>query len=283
MEQHVHISGETKLFDLKLGEIWRYRGLAWMFTKRGLQVSYKQTILGPAWLFINPILTSFVRMFVFGFVAGITYDGVPQFPFQFISGAIWAFFARCVTANSTTFIDNSGLFGKVYFPRMIMPITSVMSGIVRLGIQMLLGLAMIIFYVFTDALSPNWLYWPLIPVIIVQLGLMGMGLGIIVSALTTKYRDLTVLVGFGVQLWMYASPIVYPLSVFRSKGLPAWAETLVAYNPVTAPVEALRYAILGTGNVQLVSMIISIIFTFVVLYFGMALFNRVERTFIDTV
>lgn len=283
MDYHKHITSKTKLLDLKLGEVWRYRGLAWLFTKRGFQIYYKQTILGPAWLFINPLITSLIRVFVFGVVAGLTYDGVPQFVFQFVSGAIWSYFAFCVTTNSTIFLNNANIFGKVYFPRLIMPISTVITGMLKFGMTMIFGFILVFFYVFTGVLSPNWLCWLLIPVIIIQLGIMGMGLGIIVSSLTTKYRDLSILVTFGVQLWMYASPVVYPLSVFKTKGLPQWAETIVAYNPVTAPLETLRYAIFGVGTVESASVIVSVAFTIVVAFLGIVLFNKVEKTFIDTV
>lgn len=275
---HTHISAQHRLLDLKLDEVWQYRDLILLFTKRSFSVSYKQTILGPLWLFINPLLTSVVYVILFGNIAKLSTDGLPQLLFYFAGNAIWGFFSNCVSKNSGTFTNNSNLFGKVYFPRMVIPISNVLSAVVQLGIQMLIVLALLAYYVIVGAVSPNWLCWLSIPLAVAELGAMGMGFGIIISSLTTKYRDLGVLVSFGLQLWMYASPIVYPLST-----VSGWIRTVLLINPVTAPVELLRYALLGSGTVSPVFLAISLAVTVLVLFLGFVIFNRVERTFMDTV
>lgn len=276
---HKHISSKHKFFDLKLREVWQYRELAWLITKRSFKVAYKQTILGPAWILIKPVLTSIVHVIVFGTIAKLTTLGIPQFLFHLTSTAIWSFFSGCVTSGSGTFLNNAHLFGKVYFPRLISPISSIITGILNFAIQMLMVIAMLIYYVPAGMVSPNFVAWLLIPLALVLLGIMGMGVGIIISSVTTKYRDLSILVGFGVQLWMYASPVVYPLDMF-SEG---WIRTVIQLNPATAPIEFLRYAILGVGNITTMSLVSTLVFLIFVTIFGIGLFNKVERTFIDTV
>lgn len=276
---HTHISSKHKLFDLKLKEVWKYRDLIIMFTKRSFVLTYKQTILGPAWIFINPFLTSLIYTFVFGGIAGMDTDGVPQILFYLCTNAIWTFFSSCVTSNAATFTGNASVFGKVYFPRLTTPISNVLSAMVRFGIQMILVLAFLIYFVITGVVSPNWLAWLLIPVVLIHLGIMGLGFGIIVSSMTTKYRDLSILVGFGVQLWMYATPIVYPLSQLGDGII----KKLVMLNPVTPAVEIFRYAVLGRGEIDFVSLAISWIFTILVSIIGIMMFNSVERNFMDTV
>ena len=278
MEYHKHISSKNKLFDLKLGEVWRYRGLAWLFTKREFKVAYKQTILGPAWLFIRPIMTALIHMLVFNTIANLTTMGVPKFAFQVTSTAIWTFFSSCISDGSGTFLSNSGLFGKVYFPRLIKPISYIMSGLIRFGIQMLLVIALLCYYVPTGQISPNYLAWLLIPPVLIGLGIMGMGFGLIVSSVTTKYRDLSILVSFGVQLWMYGSPIVYPLDQ-----LGGILRTILVINPVTAPVEILRYAILGQGVIEPLSVVTFICAIVIFGALGAVLFNRTEKNFIDII
>ena len=209
---HSHISSKHKWYDLKLKEVWQYKDLIWLFTKRSFVVRYKQTVLGPAWLFLNPIITSFIFTFVFGGIAGMSTDGIPHMMFYLPSTAIWTFFASCVNTNATTFTANAGVFGKVYFPRLTTPISNVFSAVLEFGIQMIMVLGFWVFYIFTGQISPNYIALLLIPVVLIHLGIMGMGFGIIISSMTTKYRDLSILVGFGVSLWMYATPIVYPLS-----------------------------------------------------------------------
>lgn len=276
---HTHISSKQKRFDINIKEIWRYRDLIFLFTKRRFQLTYKQTILGPAWIFINPFLTSIVFTFLFGKVAGMSTDGVPQFLFYLSSNAIWSFFSASLTNNATTFTSNSGLFGKVYFPRMTVPISNVLSSAINFLVQMLMVMLVLVYYLFQGKVSPNWTAWLLIPFVLLVLGAMGLGLGIIISSLTTKYRDLSILVGFGVTLWMYATPIVYPISQLGDGII----KTILYINPVTAPVELFRYAVLGKGMVSLPLLAVSLAFTTIVLLIGILVFNRVEKTFMDTV
>lgn len=276
---HTHITSEHKWFDLKLKEVWRYKDLIWLFTKRSFVLTYKQTILGPAWIFINPIFTSIIYNFIFGTVAGMSTGDIPQILFYLASTAVWTFFSTCLTKNATTFTANAAVFGKVYFPRLTTPISNVLSSVIQFGIQMIMVFVVFFYYLFKGEVSPNWGAWILIPIILIQLGMMGMGFGLIISSMTTKYRDLSVLVGFGVSLWMYATPIVYPLSQLGN----GWLKEILMINPVTAPVEMFRYALLGQGVIEPLFVIISWIFTFAVMIFGIMIFNKVERNFMDTV
>ena len=276
---HTHISSKQKLLDLNLKEVWQYRDLILLFTKRTFTVSYKQTILGPAWLFINPFITSVIHTLVFGGIAGIATDGVPKILFYMSSNAIWSFFASCVNSNAHTFTSNAHMFGKVYFPRLTKPISNILISMIRFGIQMLMLGFFLVYFLWKGEVSPNWSAWPLIPVVLVHLGIMGMGIGIIISSMTTKYRDLSKLVSFGVQLWMYITPIVYPMSTLG----PSTMKTVLQINPVTAPVEIFRYAVLGQGTIMPEYLAISWAFTLVAAFFGIIIFNRVEKTFMDTV
>ena len=257
--------------------------MIWLFTKRSFVVKYKQTILGPAWLFINPILTSLIYMFVFGGIAGISTEGIPPILFYLLGTAIWTYFSTCLTLNSTAFAANANVFGKVYFPRLTMPISNVISSLLQFFIQMILVIILLIYYVFCGQVVPNWIYLWMIPLVLIQLGMMGLGFGIIISSLTTKYRDLSILVTFGVQLWMYATPIVYPMSQLKYNFNNAFLQTVIRINPVTSPVEMFRFALLGQGEINALFISLSWVFTFVVLIFGIMLFNKVERTFMDTV
>jgi lipopolysaccharide transport system permease protein len=274
-----YIDSKRSWFELNLKEVWQYRDLILLFTKRSFVVTYKQTILGPAWIFLNPFLTSIIYTVVFGGIAGMSTDGVPQLLFYLCSNAIWTFFSGCVTKNATTFTSNACMFGKVYFPRLTMPISNVLSSIVQFGIQMILVAVFLVYYVCTGEVQPHWAACLLIPVVLVHLGMLGLGCGIIISSLTTKYRDLSILVGFGVQLWMYITPIVYPISQLGD-GL---MKTVLLANPVTAPVEVFRYAILGQGSIMPGALAISGGLTVVILLAGIMIFNRVEKTFMDTV
>ena len=280
---HSHISAKHKWLDLKLREVWQYKDLIWLFTKRSFVVTYKQTILGPAWLFINPVITSFIYAFVFGGIAGMGTDNVPPLLFYLTSTAIWTFFSTCLTNNASTFTANAGVFGKVYFPRLTIPISNVLSSVIRFIIQFLLVIIILLFFVIIGEVKPIWWAFSLIPLVLIHLGLMGMGLGVIISSLTTKYRDLSVLVGFGVSLWMYASPIVYPLSQLDQRYGNIILRNIVLLNPITSPVEVFRYAVLGKGTIEPVSLIVSWSFTLVVVFLGIMIFNKVERTFMDTV
>lgn len=276
---HTHISSQHHILDLKLKEVWRYRDLIVLFTKRTFTLTYKQTVLGPAWIFLNPLISSIIYAFVFGGIAGIGTDGVPQLLFYLTSNAIWIFFSTSVTKNASTFTANANVFGKVYFPRLAVPISNVLASIIQFGVQMLLVLAFLAYYVIIGQVHPHWAHWLLIPVILVHLGLLGLGCGIIISSLTTKYRDLAILVTFGVQLWMYATPIVYPMSQLGS----GWMRAVLMINPVTAPVELFRYAVLGQGAILPQYLALSWVITIVVVVAGIMIFNKVEKTFMDTV
>lgn len=276
---HTHISSRHRWFDLNLKEVWKYRDLIVLFTRRSFVLTYKQTVLGPAWIFLNPLISSIIYAFVFGGIAGIGTDGVPQLLFYLCSNAIWIFFSSCVTKNAQTFTANAGVFGKVYFPRLTTPISNVLASIIQFGVQMILVMIFLAYYLAKGAVSPNWWAWLLIPVALVHLGVMGLGFGVIISSLTTKYRDLAILVNFGVQLWMYATPIVYPLSQLGD-GL---MKTILLINPVTAPVELIRYAVLGQGTIVPAYLALSWAITALVAVFGVMLFNHVEKTFMDTV
>ncbi len=278
-QYHTHITSQHKWFDLKLKEVWQYKDLIVLFTKRSFVLKYKQTVLGPAWLFLNPIMTSLIYTFVFGGIAGIDTDGVPQILFYLGGNAIWTFFSTCLTTNANAFVANSNVFGKVYFPRLTTPISNVLSSVVQFGIQMTLVLAFLIYYVATGAVHPNWLAWLAVPFVLLNLGIMGLGCGIIISSLTTKYRDLSILVSFGVQLWMYATPIVYPISQIDNELF----RTILMINPATAPIELFRYALLGEGVISIPSLIFSWVFTIAVAVLGIMVFNKVEKTFMDTV
>ncbi len=276
---HTHISSKHRLLELNLKEVWQYRDLIWLFTKRTFVVTYKQTILGPAWIFLNPLISSIIYAFVFGGIAGIGTDGVPSILFYLAGNAIWSYFASCVTKNASTFTANAGVFGKVYFPRLTMPISNVLSSGIQFGVQMLLVLCFLLVYVITGQVHPNWGAWILVPLVLLHLGILGLGCGIIISSLTTKYRDLAILVTFGVQLWMYITPVVYPMSQLGDSLM----KTVLMINPVTAPVELFRYAVLGQGTVMPQYLILSGAVSVAVLLVGIVIFNKVEKTFMDTV
>ena len=273
------ITSEHKWFQLNLKEVWAYRDLIWLFTRRSFVVTYKQTILGPLWIFLNPLISSLMYAFVFGGIAGIETDGVPELLFYLSGNAIWIFFSSSLNKNATTFVSNASVFGKVYFPRLTMPISNVLSSVIQFGVQMVLVLIFLAYFLVTGAISPNWEAWVLIPVVLVHLGLLALGCGIIISSMTTKYRDLSILVGFGVSLWMYATPVVYPMSTLGN-GL---MKTVLMINPVTQPVELFRYALLGVGTVDWTFYGLSWVLTIVVTLLGIMIFNKVEKTFMDTV
>ena len=279
MEYHIEIGPDNERTKLNLGEVWRYRDLIVLLTRKSFRLTYKQTILGPLWIVLNPIMYSIAYMIVFGVIAGIETEGVPQILFYLLGTAVWGLFSYSLTSNSRTFISNASVFSKVYFPRLTVPISNIFVGVIQFGIQMIMVFAIIVFYVAQGAIAPRWILWLTIPVSIVHLCLLGMGIGIILSSLTTKYRDLQILVGFGMQLWMFATPVVYPLSQVPEGAL----RIAVMCNPVTQPVEWMRYVLLGVGDIDPVAMTVSIIVTLVCAVCGILMFNRVERTFIDTV
>ena len=276
---HTHISSQHRWLELNLKEVWQYRDLITLFTKRNFVVTYKQTILGPAWIFLTPLFSSIVQAFVFGGIAGIGTEGVPTLLFYLCGNAVWAYFSSCLVNNANTFTANAYVFGKVYFPRLTTPISNVISSVIRFGIQMILVLVFLVFFLLQGVVHPNWLHWLLIPVELIHLGVLGMGFGIIISSLTTKYRDLTILVEFGVQAWMYLTPVVYPLSTLGD----GWMKSILMLNPVTTSIEMMRYAILGQGTLHMGYYGLSWVITALVAVFGIMIFNKVERTFMDTV
>lgn len=276
---HTHITSKHRMLDLNLREVWKYRDLIVLFTKRSFSLLYKQTILGPAWVFLNPLISSLVYAFVFGGIAGISTEGVPTMLFYLCSNAIWIFFSTCVTQNATAFTANAAVFGKVYFPRLTIPISNVISSFIQFFVQMILVFVFLVYYLLKGEVMPHWEAWIFVPLMLVQLGVLGLGVGIIISSLTTKYRDLAILVGFGVQLWMYITPIVYPMSQLGD----GFLKTVLLVNPVTAPTELIRYAILGQGTVMPGYLLVSAAVTVVVMVFGIMIFNKVEKTFMDTV
>ena len=278
------IKPRTGWFDIDLKELWQYRDLVVMFVKRSFATLYKQTILGPAWILINPLLTTVIFTVVFGNIAGLAESGVPSFLFYMAGNAIWSFFASCITGTANTFVTNAGLFGKVYFPRLTMPISQVVISLINLLIQMVMFLVFWVwFYFFGQAYGAVQInLWVLaLPAVLLLVMVMGLGVGIIVSSLTTKYRDLAIVVSFGVQLWMYATPVVYSMSEIAA-GSPRLL-VLMRLNPMTEPVQVFRYALLGCGEVSPAWLLYSAVVALVTLAAGVVLFSRVEKTFMDTV
>lgn len=275
------IKPKSGLLDLRLKEIWQYKDLIFMFLKRNFNSAYKQTVLGPLWFLITPLLSSSMHTLVFGKIANISTDGVPQFLFYLCSNAGWSYFSGCLTSTAGTFTGNAGLFGKVYFPRLVSPITSVIYGLLSFSVQLLLvAVAMVIFAYRGTVIIPNSSII-LLPLLVIQMALLGLGVGIIISSITTKYRDLSILVGFGMQLWMYATPVVYPVSQVVS--LNGMLEKLIMLNPVSPIINNFRYVVLGSGRFEWYYWGISWIVTAVVLFVGLIIFNRIEKTFMDTV
>ena len=272
------ITPKRAWFDLNLKELLRYRDLIVLFVRRTFVSQYKQTILGPAWAVIQPLLTTVVLTVVFGNIAGLAPAGVPSFAFYLCGSIAWGYFSACLTATSTTFTSNAAILGKVYFPRLVMPISTVLSQLISFAVQFCFFLLFLLYYIVTGAnVNPNW--WMLLtPVLLLHLALLSLGVGIIISALTTKYRDLAMVVSFGVQLWMYATPVAYDLTLIPERFLG-----LYMLNPVTPVITMFRYAFLGVGVPHLAAYGISWIVTLVVLLLGVMLFNRVEKTFMDTV
>ena len=279
------IKPRTGLFEVNLKEIWDYRDLLTLFVKRTITVQYKQTILGPLWWIIQPALTVIMYMVVFGGIAGIPTDGIPQ-PLFYLGGvAMWQYFADCLGKTSNTFVSNAGIFGKVYFPRLIMPLSGVISNLVRFGIQLGLFVIVYLYYVIVgQAPSPNW-YLLLFPLLVVMMAGLALGFGIIISSMTTKYRDLQILFSFFVSLWMYATPIVYPLSqVAGKKVLGMDLQTIMCINPVTPIIETFKHGALNAGEfVGWGWLAYSFGFMLVVLALGILIFNKVQKSFMDTV
>ncbi|RKS01890.1 MULTISPECIES: ABC transporter permease [unclassified Flavobacterium] len=276
------IKGHTSLFDIKFRDLWHYRDLLLMFVKRDFVSFYKQTILGPLWFFIQPIFTTLVFTFVFGNLAGISSDGLPQQLFYLAGITSWNYFSDCLTKTSTVFRDNANIFGKVYFPRLIMPLSIVVSNLVRFGVQLLLLFVLMGYFYLnpeegTDFHISNGIL--LFPFLVILMALLGLGLGLIITAVTTKYKDLTFLVTFGVQLLMYSTTVIYPLSYAKEKGYG----DIVALNPMTGIIEAFRFAFLGKGEFTISSIGYSTIVTLVILFLGIIIFNKTEKNFVDTI
>ncbi len=273
------ISPKTNMFHLPLKEVWRYRDLLFLLVRREYVASYKQTILGPIWVLLQPLLTSLMFIIVFSRIAGIGTDGVPEWLFYLAGLTLWNYFAECLNKTATVFKDNATIFGKVYFPRLIMPLSIIVANFIRFGIQFLLFLVIWLYYLFfTDsAIQPNWVIL-LLPFFICLMGALSLGMGLIISSLTTKYRDLIFLLTFGVQLLMYATPVIYPLS-----GMGEKYKIFILANPMTSVIEAFRYSFLGSGVLSWAGLVYSFVCSIVVLAVGAIVFNKVEKGFMDTV
>lgn len=273
------IEPQSSLFDLQLRDVWRYRDLLGLLVRRDFVSFYKQTILGPLWFFIQPLFTTLTYVIIFGRLAGLSTDDLPQPLFYMVGIIAWNYFSECLTKTSTVFKDNANIFGKVYFPRMIMPLSIVVSNLVRFGVQVILLVLMFFYYMLFKSYQPHInVYILLFPVAVVLMAALGLGIGMIISALTTKYRDLSFLVTFGVQLLMYATPVIYPLS-----SAPAKYRWIIELNPMTGIIETLRFGLLGKGSFSFASLGYSALFTVISLFAGIIIFNKVEKTFVDTV
>lgn len=272
------ITPRKKWYDLQLRDVWNYRDLIAMFVRRDFVARYKQTILGPLWFLIQPLMTSLVFTVIFGNIARLPTDGLPQMLFYMSGNVLWYYFSSCLTSTSNTFTANAHLFGKVYFPRLVMPLSVVISTLITFSIQFVFFLAFLLYFYLrgVEVGLTRWA-WAL-PLLILLMAGLGLGFGIIISSLTTKYRDLQNLVGFGVNLWMYATPIIFPVSSIPEK----W-RWVADWNPVTPIVETFRAGFLGAGDASWARLGYSALFTLVVLFLGVVIFNRVEKTFIDTV
>jgi lipopolysaccharide transport system permease protein len=275
------ITPKNKLFSLNLKEVWQYRDLLMLFVKRNIITAYKQTILGPLWYLIQPLFTSVIFTLIFNNVANISTGTVPPFLFNLAGITIWNYFTSCFSGTSNTFSANAGIFGKVYFPRLIMPLVAVISNLVRFGIQLFIFMAFFGYYYYKGADIRLNEYAFLFPVMVLIMGMLGLGLGMIISAMVTKYRDLSILVGFGMQLLMYISAVMYPVSYFVEK-LPKYA-WVVQYNPLSFVIESVRYMLLNTGGFDVGMFIYTLIITVIVLFLGIIIFNRAEKSFIDTI
>lgn len=272
------VTPKRKWYDLQLKEVYRYRDLVFLFVKRSFTAQYKQTVLGPAWFILNPLISSFISTIVFGNIAQLDSDGVPYFLFYLAGYCLWNYFATCITNTSATFTSNAGIMGKVYFPRLTMPISSVLFSAINMIIVFAMTLVTIVIYALRGfPVAPNWTLL-LIPLYMIQTAALGWGIGIFISSITTKYRDLTILVGFGVSLWMYLTPVVYSLSTVGGK-----LRLLLLLNPMTPIITNFRYALLGKGEFVSAFWGVSVLVTVLIDLIGILMFNRVERTFMDTV
>ena len=271
------ISSEHSLFKLNLKEVWDYRDLVYMFVKRDFVSSFKQTILGPLWFFINPIFTTVVYLIVFGNIANLSTDGAPKILFYLAGVTLWNYFSSSLGGTSNVFVGNAGIFGKVYFPRLVMPITIVISNLMRFGVQFLLFIVVFFYYWYKGEVTPNW--WVLFtPIFILLMSLFALGVGMIFSSLTTKYRDLSMLLTFGISLYMYATPVIYPTSMLSAKIQP-----YAKYNPLTGIFEGFKYAWMGVGEFHPIMLVYSSVIILILLAIGTVIFNKVEKGFMDTV
>ncbi|MFH7004538.1 ABC transporter permease [Flavobacterium bizetiae] len=275
------ITPKNKFFSLNLKEVWQYRDLLLLFVKRDVITVYKQTVLGPLWYLIQPLFTSVTFTIIFNNVAGIDTGTVPPFLFNLAGITVWNYFTACLTGTSDTFKANAAIFGKVYFPRIITPLSVVISNLVKFGIQFLIFIGFYIFYYFQGAsLSLNGLIL-FFPILIIIMGILGLGLGMLISAMVTKYRDFSHLIGFGIQLLMYLSAVMYPMSLIKDK-LPGYG-WLVEYNPLAYIIETARYMLLDVGEVSILGLSYTLVVTIVVFFIGLLVFNKTEKSFIDTV
>ncbi len=275
------ITPKNKFFTLNLKEVWQYRDLLFLFVKRDVVNVYKQTVLGPLWYLIQPLFTSLTFTIIFNNLAGITTGIVPPFLFNLAGITVWNYFTSCLTGTSNTFGSNAGIFGKVYFPRLIVPISIVISNLLKFGIQFFIFMAFYVYYYFQGAvisLNTTTLFFPFL---IILMGVLGLGLGMVISSLVTKYRDFSYLIGFGVQLLMYLSAVMYPMALIQSK-MPEYA-WLVQYNPLAYIIEITRYMLLGIGGFSVFGLLYTIALTLIVFISGLLIFNKTEKTFIDTV
>lgn len=271
------ISSDHSLFKLNLKEVWDYRDLVYMFVKRDFVSSFKQTILGPLWFFINPIFTTVVYLIVFGNIANLSTDGAPKILFYLAGVTLWNYFSSSLGGTSNVFVGNAGIFGKVYFPRLVMPITIVISNLMRFSLQFLLFLVVFFYYWYKGEVTPNW--WVLFtPIFILMMSLFALGVGMIFSSLTTKYRDLSMLLTFGISLYMYATPVIYPTSMLSAKIQP-----YAKYNPLTGIFEGFKYAWMGVGEFHPIMLVYSSVIILILLAIGTVIFNKVEKGFMDTV
>ncbi len=271
------IAPKTGWFDVNLKELWQYRDLVKMFVKKDIITYYKQTILGPAWFILNPLLTTTVFTVIFGMIANISTDGIPSFLFYLLGNTVWILFSTSVTNTSNTFIRNSGVMGKVYFPRLSVPIATVIFAVISFFVQFGVFLILWLYYWINGAIQPTWIVL-LTPILLLHEAILGLGCGIIISSLTTKYRDLQMLVTFGVSLWMYLSPVVY-----SAASIPESYRTLYMLNPMTPILEMFRYAYFGVGTIQLGYYFCSLSSSIIILIVGIILFSKIEKTFMDTV
>ena len=276
------ISSKRSLFDLNFKELWHYKDLIFLFVKRDVVTFYKQTILGPIWFIIQPLITSFIQFIIFSKIAGIKSDGVPYFVFVLAGNVLWLYFSECFRATSEVFRANQNLFGKVYFPRLIMPLSIVFSNLIKFGIQFVFFLFVLTYYILKGYnIHPN-IYVIFLPILLLIMMLFSLCLGMIITSLTTKYRDLTFVISFGISLYMYITPIVYPTSLVLEK-LPKSMHYLVYLNPLTSIFDFFKYAFLGSGHIDLFGILYSSLFSIIIFFAGIFVFNKTEKNFIDVI